>query len=171
MKRPFLLLSALLCAAPLSAQRAAEPLFLEPGERIRFNAPFPHDARVGARVVTSGPVYLGFSMDGDPSIVYVREFATIDTLEVRRRPARADAARSGALMGVFVGTAAGVISGTLIAPAISMETGTSVALFGSVGSLAGSLAGALTGAAIKPRRWYRFVFVDAPPPLRTLETR
>jgi hypothetical protein len=160
MKRLFLFMAALLCASPLAAQHAAETLYLKPGERIRFNAPFPHDARVRAKVVTSGPMYLGFSVDGNSDIVYVREFATIDTLDVRRRPPGRDAARSGATMGLFLGTAAGLIGGTFLAPVISMETGTSVALFGSVGSLTGSLAGALTGATIKPRRWYRYVFTN-----------
>jgi len=156
MYRTLAVLVALLAVAPVSAQ-SAQSLPLEPGDRIRFSAPFPGDPMVGARVVSTGPIYLGFAVDGRPGIVYTREFSSIDMIDVRRRPPGRESMRAGALMGLYIGAAAGLIGGTFLAPSLSMETGSAALLLGGAGILVGSLAGAATGAALKPSRWYRFV--------------
>jgi hypothetical protein len=158
MTRAIVVLAALLVAGPLTAQQRTDPLDLRAGDRVRFGAPFPGDARVGARVVTTGPVYLGFSVDGSPDIVYNRAYVTIDTIDVQVRPPMVAAARSGATLGLFLGTATGIISGTFLASVVGLDTGPSVMLFGGAGSLVGSLTGAATGALLKPGRWYRLVF-------------
>ncbi|MEX2583934.1 MAG: hypothetical protein WD766_11700 [Gemmatimonadota bacterium] len=151
-----LVLLALVLLAPSLAAQETNPFALEPGDRIRLRAPLPHDPRVPARVITVGPVYFGYSVDGREDLVYTRAFETVDTIDVRLS-SRRYSARSGALWGAYLGAAAGAITGPFVAPSLKLDTGPATALFSGSGSLVGALAGAALGAVLAPSRWYRYV--------------
>ncbi len=162
MYRPFVLILAALVACPqvqgpeFPEMPEVSGLGLEPGDRIRLHGPFEQDPLVSARVVSTGPIYLGFSLDGRPDLVFTRAFATIDTLDVRHR-SRWYSAQEGATWGLFLVTAAGMIAGPLLAPGRAMETSTAIVAYGAGGAILGIVSGAAAGAVIAPIRWYRYV--------------
>lgn len=149
-------LALLLLACPLIAQET-NPLSLEPGQRIRLNAPTKGDSWINARVLAIEPSSIAFTIDDQPPVVYTRAYSDIDMIDVRRHSLRRSA-YDGALWGVYLGTAIGVISGPFAAKSLPIDTDTAILLFGTGGGLLGTAIGATTGAIISPGKWYRHVF-------------
>jgi hypothetical protein len=168
MKLILALLASLLAGSPLAAQasldapadtfalRGANPLSLRPGARIRLAAPSIHDPWVEGHVIDYDGSSFAFTIEGRPSVVYLRDYQDVSALDVRRRLVRSSA-REGALWGFYLGSTLGIIAGSLAANELSIGSGTSMAYLGSGGAMLGALTGAATGALLAPGRWYGHV--------------
>ena len=157
MPRPLVI--AVLAAACLAAPAAAQLTEVQPGVRIRFEAPGVVAGKYEGTILARMPDTL---VVGGPNMTPVRvPVARISHLEISRGTSRADGAIRGMYWGVPIMTALGAVVAVAATNDNSCRTCTPVtgeegAAFTALMALSGAAYGAGIGALVGRERWERF---------------